>query len=152
MKVAIILVSIFTLLKSQDVVVSKSGEKSGQIISVTEKNLIMVNKEGANLMLSIPSISSARLSDGTELVKNGKEMGLYADGKVEKVVKVAMGYNLSGLLIVASGLVALSNNNRTLGDNPTWEDIEDFADESKLYNNISSSLLIGGGLLMLSEK
>ena len=63
-----------------------------------------------------------------------------------------MGYNLSGLLIVASGLVALSNNNRTLGDNPTWEDIEDFADESKLYNNISSSLLIGGGLLMLSEK
>ena len=79
MKVAIILVSIFTLLKSQDVVVSKSGEKSGQIISVTEKNLIMVNKEGANLMLSIPSISSARLSDGTELVKNGKVMGLYAD-------------------------------------------------------------------------
>ena len=60
--------------------------------------------------------------------------------------------NVGGILIGVSGILMYSNNQRTLKDDASPKEIDDFGDKSKSNTDLAYILLtLGGGLIVLAN-
>ena len=97
------------------------------------------------------TIKSLILADGTVVIRNGYLLKRDSDkNKVDAFgyIRASKLSTIGGTLIGISGLLLFSNNQRTVDDNATLEEIEEFRDESKSNTDLSYILLVLGGLLI----
>ena len=170
MRKYLILVLLVSIGFGQDVLTTKEGiEYKGKMIEaghyeVKFKGEGMPNPQNVKTEI----IQSLILSDGTEIVKNGF---LIKDSFVkEEISKISNFFirdssakeeisqisnffsNIGGALIGISGILLYLNNQRTIDENSSIEEIENFADKSKSNADLAFFLLTMGGALIAIDK
>ena len=102
----------------------------------------------------IETIKSLVLSDGTEVVKNGYLIKRDSIKKSDNfdILKSFKISNVGGILIGFSGILLYSNNQRTLKDNASKKEMEDFNNKTKSNADLAFVLLTLGGALIALDK
>ena len=154
----------------QDVLTTKEGiEYKGKMI---EAGHYEVKFKGEGMPspqnVKIEIVQSLILSDGTEIVKNGflirdsfvkeeiSKIGnfLIRDSSAKEEISEMSNFfsNVGGALIGISGILLYYNNQRTIDENSSIEEIENFADKSKSNADLAFVLItIGGALIAISK-
>lgn len=140
--------SLFLLLTvsfGQDILIMDSGkEYRGELVEKTG-SIIRFKSEGASntQIFQIKKIKSLTLENGETAVVDGELIGFNSWFK-ESVTLSSIGGTLIGL----SGVILYTNNQRTIGDDMTMDEIQDFADKTKSNTDLSYIMLLIGGLLI----
>ena len=141
--------SLFLLLTvsfGQDILIMDSGkEYRGELVEKTG-SIIRFKSEGASntQIFQIKKIKSLTLENGETAVVDGELIGF---NSWFKEINFSLS-SLGGTLIGLSGIILYSNNQRTIGDDMTLDEIEDFSDKTKSNTDLSYIMLLIGGLLI----
>jgi len=141
-----IMLFLFSYSYGQDVLITNLGTVyKGKMIHKGDYN-IAFKAEGylSTQDVRIRTIESLILADGTTVIKNGY---FVEEASLTNVRNMPFS-TIGGALIGISGLLLYSNNQRTVDDNATLQEFEEFADESKSNTDLSYLLLVLGGLLI----
>ena len=136
---------LLTISFGQDILIMDSGkEYRGELVEKTG-SIIRFKSEGASnsQIFQIIKIKSLTLENGETAVVGGELIGFNSWFK-ESVTLSSIGGTLIGL----SGVILYTNNQRTIGDDMTLDEIEDFTDKSKSNTDLSYIMLLIGGLLI----
>ena len=159
---------------AQDVLIANSGtEYRGEFINKTDNSISFKAERMLNAQkIDIKNIGSLILADGTVVIKNsyfieddvkkygkeemkkiqqsaGKRKSHAEIGKKESVNETAISLStIGGALIGVSGILLYTNNQKTLDDNATLGEVEEFMDEYKSNVDLSYILLAIGGFLI----
>ena len=145
MKKYLSLFLLLTVSLGQDILIMDSGkEYRGEIVEKTG-SIIRFKSEGASntQIFQIKKIKSLTLENGETAVVDGELIGFNSWFK-ESVTLSSIGGTLIGL----SGVILYTNNQRTIGDDMTMDEIQDFADKTKSNTDLSYIMLLIGGLLI----
>ena len=140
----------------QDVLITKIGTKyKGKMLEAGYYK-VQFQAEGMKSAQSvrIETIKSLVLSDGTEVVKNGYLIKRDSIKKSDNfdILKSFKISNVGGILIGFSGILLYSNNQRTLKDNASKKEMEDFNNKTKSNADLAFVLLTLGGALIALDK
>ena len=140
----------------QDVLITKIGTKyKGKMLEAGYYK-VQFQAEGMKSAQSvrIETIKSLVLSDGTEVVKNGYLIKRDSIKKSDNfdILKSFKISNVGGILIGFSGILLYSNNQKTLKDNASKKEMEDFNDKTKSNADLAFVLLTLGGALIALDK
>ena len=140
----------------QDVLITKIGTKyKGKMLEAGYYK-VQFQAEGMKSAQSvrIETIKSLVLSDGTEVVKDGYLIKRDSIKKSDNfdILKSFKISNVGGILIGFSGILLYSNNQRTLKDNASKKEMEDFNNKTKSNADLAFVLLTLGGALIALDK
>ena len=138
----------------QDVLITKMGTKyKGKMLEAGYYK-VQFQAEGMKSAQSvrIETIKSLVLSDGTEVVKDGYLIKRDSIKKSDNfdILKSFKISNVGGILIGFSGILLYSNNQKTLKDNASKKEMEDFNDKTNA--DLAFVLLTLGGALIALDK
>ena len=136
---------LLTISFGQDILIMDSGKKyRGELVEKTG-SIIRFKSEGASnsQIFQIKKIKSLTLENGETAVVDGELIGFNSWFK-ESVTLSSIGGTLIGL----SGVILYTNNQRTIGDDMTVDEIQDFSDKTKSNTDLSYIMLIIGGFLI----
>lgn len=145
MKKYLSLFLLLTISFGQDILIMDSGkEYRGELVEKTG-SIIRFKSEGASKsqIFQIKLIKSLTLENGETAVVDGELIGFNSWFK-ESVTLSSIGGTLIGL----SGVILYINNQRTIGDDMTMDEIQDFSDKTKSNTDLSYIMLLIGGLLI----
>ena len=120
---------LLTISFGQDILIMDSGKKyRGELVEKTG-SIIRFKSEGASnsQIFQIKKIKSLTLENGETAVVDGELIGFNSWFK-ESVTLSSIGGTLIGL----SGVILYTNNQRTIGDDMTVDEIQDFSDPDNL--------------------
>jgi len=148
-----ILLLLITISFGQDILTTNQGnEYKGEMIGAGHYIIRFKAEEMPSIQnVKTESIKSLILSDGTEVVRNGYLVRRNSTLTKENLLKELKGLNLStigGVMIGGAGALLYFNNRKTLNENATLEEIDNFADEQKSTAELSYILLAIGGFLI----
>ena len=141
---------------AMDILITKMGtEYKGKMLEAGYYK-VQFQAEGMKSAQSvrIETIKSLVLSDGTEVVKNGYLIKRDSIKKSDNfdILKSFKISNVGGILIGFSGILLYSNNQRTLKDNASKKEMEDFNNKTKSNADLAFVLLTLGGALIALDK
>ena len=146
-KILLIIIFLFTNIFSQDILITKKGtEYKGEFINKTDNSISfkavgMLNAQN----IQIETIKSLILDDGTVVINRGyfiEDSESLENGK--KLNITAIGGSLIGL----SGMILYLNNQRTIDEEITLDEFEEFADRTKSNSDLAFIFLTLGGFLI----
>ena len=146
-KILLIIIFLFTNIFSQDILITKKGtEYKGEFINKTDNSISfkavgMLNAQN----IQIETIESLILDDGTVVINRGyfiEDSESLENGK--KLNITAIGGSLIGL----SGMILYLNNQRTIDEEITLDELEEFVDRTKSNSDLAFIFLTLGGFLI----
>ena len=141
---------------SKDGLITKAGiEYKGKMLEAGYYK-VQFQAEGMKSAQSVrvETIKILVLSDGTEVVKNGyfiKRNSIKKSANID-ILKSFNISNVGGILIGFSWILLYLNNQKTLKDNASEKEREDFYDKTKSNADLAFVLLIIGDALIALDK
>ena len=142
----------------QDTLITKQGKiYSGKIINNHPEYIeFQLENWTSSTKIQRNGIKKLIPADGTVLIENNGEavknenplMGKITDFDYSRYKESFGLSSIGGALIGLSGIILYTNNQRTIGDDMTLDEIEDFTDKSKSNTDLSYIMLLIGGLLI----
>ena len=136
----------------QDVLITNSGtEYKGKMINKDKYEIeFQIEGQFASQYVKTETIKSLILADGTVVISSGYVFGGDSDKNTTDsfALKASKFATIGGALIGVSGILLYTNNQRTLDENASLEEIEEFVDESKSNTDLSYLLFAIGGFLI----
>jgi hypothetical protein len=143
---------LLTISFGQDILITNGGsEFKGEVL---EKGYfqILFQAEGApNAQnVKVETIKSLTLKDGTLLVEDGRVIQTIKKTNSNSfgLIKIFSPSFIGGALVTLSGIILYANNQRTVDDDMTLDELENFTNKTKSNADLSYLCLIIGGFLI----
>jgi hypothetical protein len=157
-KVLFILCFVSMIFSQQDTLITKQGKIYSEKIINNHPEYIEFQLENWTSSNKIQRNGIKKLisADGIVLIENNGEAVKNENPLVGKITdfdysryKDSFGLSsIGGALIGLSGIILYTNNQRTMSDDITLDEIQDFSDKTKSNTDLSYILLLLGGLLI----
>ena len=141
-----------TISLGQDILITNGGsEFKGEVLEEGYFQILFQAEGMPNAQnVTVETIKSLTLKNGTHLIEDGRVVRT-----IEKTHSDSFGFIktfspsfIGGALVGISGIILYANNQRTVDDDMTLDELENFSDKTKSNADLSYLCLIIGGFLI----